>query len=65
MRERFDGYSDVLEHVDCVDKGLRCDKDGWLVDNPMGIRTEREIHAELEGAIVYRRMYQKTRDVDH
>ncbi|CAM0881289.1 unnamed protein product [Alopecurus aequalis] len=61
MRERFDGYSDVFEHVDCVDKDLRCDAEGWLLDNPMGIRTEREIHAELEGAIIYRRMYQKMR----
>ena len=61
MRERFDGYSDVFEHVDCIDKNLRCDTEGWLLDNPMGIRTEREIHAESEGATIYRRMYQKTR----
>ncbi|XP_015693927.2 tRNA (guanine-N(7)-)-methyltransferase [Oryza brachyantha] len=65
MRERFDGYSDVFEHVDCIDKDLRCDNEGWLLDNPMGIRTEREIHAELEGATIYRRMYQKTRNVRH
>ncbi|KAL6621334.1 hypothetical protein ACP70R_033766 [Stipagrostis hirtigluma subsp. patula] len=65
MRERFDGYSGVFEHVDGVDKALQCDNEGWLLDNPMGIRTEREIHAELEGATIYRRMYQKTRDVYH
>ncbi|XP_022682101.1 uncharacterized protein LOC101756105 isoform X1 [Setaria italica] len=65
MRERFDGYSDILEHVDCVDKDLHCDNEGWLLDNPMGIRTEREIHAELEGATIYRRMYQKIRDASH
>ncbi|KAL6607950.1 hypothetical protein ACP70R_041013 [Stipagrostis hirtigluma subsp. patula] len=65
MRERFDGYSRVFEHVDGVDKALQCDNEGWLLDNPMGIRTEREIHAELEGATIYRRMYQKTRDVYH
>ncbi|EAY74414.1 hypothetical protein OsI_02302 [Oryza sativa Indica Group] len=65
MRERFDEYSDVFEHVDCIDKDLRCDNEGWLLDNPMGIRTEREVHAELEGATIYRRMYQKTRDVSH
>ncbi|KAI5011059.1 hypothetical protein ZWY2020_013196 [Hordeum vulgare] len=61
MRERFDGYSDVFEHADRVDKDLQCDNEGWLLDNPMGIRTEREIHAELEGATIYRRMYEKTR----
>ncbi|TVU34002.1 hypothetical protein EJB05_15823, partial [Eragrostis curvula] len=62
MRQRFDGYPDVLEHVDCVNKDLQCDKEGWLLDNTLGIRTEREIHAELEGATIYRRMYQKTRE---
>ncbi|KAL6884610.1 hypothetical protein ACP4OV_010546 [Aristida adscensionis] len=41
MRERFDGYCDVFEHVDSVDKALQCDNEGWLLDNPMGIRTER------------------------
>ncbi|OEL25094.1 tRNA (guanine-N(7)-)-methyltransferase [Dichanthelium oligosanthes] len=65
MRERFDGYPDNLAHVDCVDKDLHCDNEGWLLDNPMGIRTEREIHAELEGATIYRRMYQKIRDASH
>ncbi|XBI94854.1 hypothetical protein VPH35_031417 [Triticum aestivum] len=61
MRGRFDGYSDVFENADRIDKDLQCDNEGWLLDNPMGIRTEREIHAELEGATIYRRMYQKTR----
>jgi len=65
MRKRFDGYSDILAHVDRVDKDLHCDNEGWLLDNPMGIRAEREIHAELEGATIYRRMYQKIRDASH
>ncbi|KAJ1283981.1 hypothetical protein BS78_03G169400 [Paspalum vaginatum] len=65
MRERFDGYSDILAHVNYIDKGLQCDHEGWLLENPMGIRTEREIHAELEGATIYRRMYQKIRDASH
>ncbi|AQK61366.1 tRNA (guanine-N-7) methyltransferase [Zea mays] len=62
MRERFDGYSGILAHVNYVDQDLQCDNEGWLLDNPMGIRTEREIHAELEGATIYRRVYQKVRD---
>jgi len=36
-----------------------CDSEGWLLSNPMGIRTEREIHAEFEGAKIYRRLYEK------
>ncbi|OAY65976.1 tRNA (guanine-N(7)-)-methyltransferase [Ananas comosus] len=61
MRDQFDAYSDVLEHVDHIDSNVLCDAEGWLLHNPMGIRTEREIHAELEGARIYRRMYQKTK----
>ena len=59
MRLWFDSVPDVLKHVDVLDQSLLCDKDGWLLKNPMGIRTEREIHAESEGANIYRRMYQK------
>ncbi|XP_020099821.1 uncharacterized protein LOC109718151 isoform X4 [Ananas comosus] len=61
MRDQFDAYSDVLEHVDHIDSNVLCDAEGWLLHNPMGTRTEREIHAELEGARIYRRMYQKTK----
>ncbi|XP_076919792.1 uncharacterized protein LOC143580732 [Bidens hawaiensis] len=56
MRKYFDAESDKLVHVD---SSLECDDEGWLVSSPMGIRTEREIHAEFEGAKIYRRMYQK------
>lgn len=54
MRDQLDEEAKVLQHVDTADT-----EDGWLVPNPMGIRTEREIHAELEGARIYRRLYQK------
>ncbi|CAN1168042.1 tRNA (guanine-N(7)-)-methyltransferase [Linum perenne] len=59
MRNQFDTESDMLQHVDEIDSSLQCDENGWLVNNPMGIRTEREIHAESEGATIYRRLYQK------
>lgn len=61
MREYFDAESDKLVHIDSVDPSMLCDDEGWLSENPMGIRTEREIHAEFEGARIYRRMYQKQR----
>ncbi|KAJ0989810.1 hypothetical protein J5N97_008166 [Dioscorea zingiberensis] len=60
MRDQFDVHTDVLKHIDFLDPQFTCDEQGWLSKNPMGIRTEREIHAELEGAKIYRRMYQKT-----
>nr|GEU51323.1 tRNA (guanine-N(7)-)-methyltransferase-like isoform X2 [Tanacetum cinerariifolium]GEW95704.1 tRNA (guanine-N(7)-)-methyltransferase-like isoform X2 [Tanacetum cinerariifolium] len=60
MRQYFDEESQKLIHVDKIDSNIPCDDAGWLLSNPMGIRTEREIHAEYEGARIYRRMYQKT-----
>ncbi|XWS58632.1 hypothetical protein CRYUN_Cryun08bG0051500 [Craigia yunnanensis] len=59
MRKQFDSESDALKHIDKVDPSVLCDGEGWLLNNPMGIRTEREIHAEFEGAKIYRRLYQK------
>lgn len=58
MRYQFDAEG-KLHHMDALDQSVLCDKEGWLLSNPMGIRTEREIHAEFEGARIYRRMYQK------
>ncbi|XWS64957.1 hypothetical protein CRYUN_Cryun05aG0048800 [Craigia yunnanensis] len=59
MRKQFDLESGSVQHVDTVDPSVLCDDEGWLLNNPMGIRTEREIHAELEGAKIYWRLYQK------
>ncbi|KAL9420100.1 hypothetical protein AB3S75_037806 [Citrus x aurantiifolia] len=59
MRKQFDAESKVLQHIDTIEPTVPCDSEGWLLNNPMGIRTEREIHAEFEGANIYRRMYQK------
>ncbi|CAI9103315.1 OLC1v1001776C1 [Oldenlandia corymbosa var. corymbosa] len=59
MRDHFDAKLKKLIHIDNVDSTMEIDGDGWLLSNPMGIRTEREIHAEFEGARIYRRMYQK------
>lgn len=59
MRDKFDARADVLKHIDALDANFTCDAQGWLLENPIGIRTEREIHAELEGAKIYKRMYQK------
>ncbi|KAK7386207.1 hypothetical protein VNO78_26251 [Psophocarpus tetragonolobus] len=61
MRNQFDEV-EALKHIDFLNLGhsaMLCDSEGWLLSNPMGMRTEREIHAELEGAKIYRRLYQK------
>lgn len=59
MRDQFDAKLNELIHIDKINPNLSCDSEGWLISNPMGIRTEREIHAEFEGARIYRRMYKK------
>ncbi|PKA65102.1 tRNA (guanine-N(7)-)-methyltransferase [Apostasia shenzhenica] len=59
MRDHFDPQADLLKHIHAIDPSFSCDVDGWLLHNPMGIRTEREVHAELQGARIYRRLYQK------
>ncbi|KAL4563640.1 hypothetical protein LXL04_027685 [Taraxacum kok-saghyz] len=55
MRNYFDAESAKL----VFESDLESDNEGWLLSNPMGIRTEREIHAEFEGAKIYRRIYRK------
>ncbi|XP_065853269.1 uncharacterized protein [Euphorbia lathyris] len=59
MRKQFDSESHLLQHIDETDPSMLCDKNGWLLNNPMEIRSEREIHAESEGGKIYRRLYQK------
>ncbi|VFQ75867.1 unnamed protein product [Cuscuta campestris] len=61
MRDCFDGVPKLL-HADAIDSNVLCDSDGWVLNNPMGIRTEREIHAEFEGSRIYRRLYEKVDD---
>ncbi|CAL5195352.1 unnamed protein product [Lathyrus oleraceus] len=58
MKNQFDEV-DALSHIDALNPATLCDSEGWLLSNPMGIRTEREIHAEFEGAKIYRRLYEK------
>eukprot|EP00262_Sarcandra_glabra_P016147 TRINITY_DN516_c0_g1_i1.p1 TRINITY_DN516_c0_g1~~TRINITY_DN516_c0_g1_i1.p1 ORF type:complete len:281 (+),score=26.98 TRINITY_DN516_c0_g1_i1:273-1115(+) len=41
MKNQFDAESDTLEHIDGIDSSIMCDAQGWLLSNPMGIRTER------------------------
>jgi len=48
MRTQFDSLSDEFKLIDAVNRNFVCDADGSLLRNPMGIRPEREIHAELE-----------------
>ena len=33
------------------------DEEGWLLENPLGLRSEREIHAIATGGRIYRCLY--------
>ncbi|XP_057841494.2 tRNA (guanine-N(7)-)-methyltransferase isoform X11 [Cryptomeria japonica] len=58
MRQYFDSQYDSLQPMYIHHPNL-CDDEGWVLENPMHIRTEREIHAHSEGAKIYRRVYEK------
>lgn len=36
-----------------------CDSDGWLLENPLGVATEREIHALANGGTIFRLLFQR------
>ncbi|XP_074585464.1 uncharacterized protein LOC141841223 [Curcuma longa] len=61
MRNQFDDRPDIFSHVNFIGDEPSCDSQGWVLHNPMGIQTEREIHAKLEGATIYRRIYEKVK----
>ncbi|KAI0563877.1 tRNA (guanine(46)-N(7))-methyltransferase [Gracilaria domingensis] len=56
MTERFDQHGGFsrLEN----DHDLRVDRHGWLLRNPLGVATEREIAVTNKGLPVYRALYQ-------
>ncbi|GLJ12061.1 hypothetical protein SUGI_0183120 [Cryptomeria japonica] len=47
MRQYFDSQYDSLQPMYIHHPNL-CDDEGWVLENPMHIRTEREIHAHSE-----------------
>lgn len=36
-----------------------CDSDGWLLEKPLGVATEREIHALANGGTIFRLLFQR------
>ncbi|KAK6120773.1 hypothetical protein DH2020_045484 [Rehmannia glutinosa] len=59
MRDYFDAESHKLVHIDSINPDMLCDDEGWLLNNPMGIRTEREIHEFKYISRIYSRYYSK------
>lgn len=56
MREIFDLHGGFLRVSRLV--GLRESADGWLLENPIGVPTEREIAVQKKDGAVYRALYQ-------
>ncbi|MCO5597621.1 hypothetical protein L7F22_051702 [Adiantum nelumboides] len=59
MRHQFNVRLDVSLVDELQANPSVCDVDGWLLDNPLGIRSEREIHALARGGQVFRKLYTK------
>lgn len=36
-----------------------CNSEGWLLDSPLGVATEREIHAVANGGRIFRLLFQR------
>lgn len=58
MKCLFDSKVGVsLRHGFEDNNAIHCDDKGWLLENPLGLRSEREIHALATGGKMYRCLY--------
>ncbi|BBN04841.1 tRNA (guanine-N7-)-methyltransferase [Marchantia polymorpha subsp. ruderalis] len=56
MRKQFD------EHLGLTlvrSSSAPCDSEGWVVDNPLGLPSEREVHVLTQGGRIYRTLYER------
>ncbi|KAH9535447.1 hypothetical protein CY35_17G053600 [Sphagnum magellanicum] len=58
MRDQFDANTTVFTCVH-TKNSADCDQEGWLLENPLGVATEREIHALAQGGRLYRLLYRR------
>lgn len=57
MRDQFDSYPNFARvHLP---GSVGCDSEGWLLESPLGVATEREIHAVANGGRIFRVLYQR------
>lgn len=57
MRDQFDEHTAFtrLHKLDLT----HCDSEGWLLLSPLGVSTEREIHAVANGGRIYRSLFER------
>jgi tRNA (guanine-N7-)-methyltransferase len=58
MRDQFDANTTVFTRVHTKNSAA-CDQEGWLLENPLGVATEREIHALAQGGRLYRLLFRR------
>ncbi|KAH8935909.1 hypothetical protein BDL97_17G055300 [Sphagnum fallax] len=58
MRDQFDVNTTVFTRVH-TKNSADCDQEGWLLENPLGVATEREIHALAQGGRLYRLLFRR------
>lgn len=57
MRDQFDENANfALVHLP---GSAMCDSEGWLLESPLGVATEREIHAVANGGRIFRLLFQR------
>ncbi|XP_024403508.1 uncharacterized protein [Physcomitrium patens] len=56
MRDQFDENVKFTRVHPCGSD--MCDSEGWLLESPLGIATEREIHAVANGGRIFRQLFQ-------
>lgn len=59
MRHQFDTKVGISLVSDLQANPSTHDEEGWLLENPMGLRSEREIHAVSTGGQMFRNLYTK------
>ncbi|XP_002971393.2 uncharacterized protein LOC9642781 [Selaginella moellendorffii] len=57
MRNQFETHLGVITKLD--EPSLQDTEDGWLLDNPLGVCSEREIAVLAQGGKMYRAIYQR------
>jgi len=58
MRDQFDEHT-AFTRLHKLDLAAHCDSEGWLLQSPLGVSTEREIHAVANGGRIYRSLFER------
>jgi len=62
MRDQFDENANFARvHLP---GSVMCNSEGWLLESPLPVATEREIHAVANGGCIFRLLFQRVSSAD-